>query len=59
MSLKVTPAVGRMDRRGGESTMFTVNCKPQGQAGTLSGDLVIVLPDDNSKISYKINVNSY
>lgn len=59
MSLKVTPAIGRMDRRGGESTMFTVNCKPQGQAGTLSGDLVIVLPEDNSKISYKINVNSY
>lgn len=58
-SLKVTPAAGRMDRRGGESTVFTVNCKPCGQAGTLSGDLVIILPEDNSKLSYKINVNSY
>lgn len=57
-SLSVSPAVGRMDRRGGEPTELIVTCDPRGQAGTFSGTLVINLPEDNSKICYKINVVS-
>lgn len=57
-SLSVSPAVGRMDRRGGEPTELTITCDPRGQAGTFSGDLVINLPEDNSKICYKVNVVS-
>ena len=58
-SLKVSPCAGRMDRRGGESSFFVVSCTPGGQAGTFTGDLVINLPEDNSKLSYKISCNSF
>lgn len=57
-SLSVKPAIGRMDRRGGEPTELIITCDPRGQAGTWSGDLVINLPEDNSKICYKLNVVS-
>jgi len=58
-SLSVTPATGRMDRRGGETSPFKIRCDPQGQAGNFEGDLVINLPEDNSKICYKIKVTSF
>mmetsp|Transcript_4531 Transcript_4531/g.4269 ORF Transcript_4531/g.4269 Transcript_4531/m.4269 type:complete len:109 (+) Transcript_4531:3-329(+) len=58
-SLKVTPCAGRMDRRGGESTFMTITCQPTGQAGTFTGDLVVNLPEDMSKLSYKVSVNSF
>ena len=58
-SLKVSPSAGRMDRRGGESTYLVVECTPNGKAGSFTGDLVVNLPEDNSKLSYKINVNAY
>lgn len=58
-SLKVSPCAGRMDRRGGESTFLTVACQPNGQAGTFTGDLVVNLPEDMSKLSYKISVTSF
>lgn len=58
-SLKVSPCAGRMDRRGGESTFLVVSCAPGGQAGTFTGDLVINLPEDNSKVSYKIACTSF
>ena len=58
-SLKVSPQVGRMDRRGGEPTELTITCDPRGQAGTFEGNLVINLPEDNSKICYKIIAESY
>jgi hypothetical protein len=58
-SLKVSPCAGRMDRRGGESTFLTVSCIPNGQAGTFSGDLVVNLPEDMSKLTYKISVTSF
>ena len=58
-SLKVSPSAGRMDRRGGESTFLVVECTPNGQAGSFTGDLVVNLPEDNSKLSYKINVNAF
>ena len=58
-SLSVTPVAGRMDRRGGEPTELKVLCEPKGQAGTFEGTLVINLPEDNSKICYKITANSY
>ena len=58
-SLSVSPATGRMDRRGGEPSIMTVRCEPLGQAGVLEGTLVINLPEDNSKICYKVNVTSF
>lgn len=58
-SFSVQPETGRMDRRGGEVTELTVKCEPNGQAGTFEGDLVINLPEDNSKICYKITAKSF
>lgn len=55
----VSPATGRMDRRGGERSVFTVKCDTKGQAGTFEGNLVINLPEDNSKICYKIIAKSF
>jgi hypothetical protein len=57
-SLSVTPSAGRMDRRNGEPTIMQVVCEPNGQSGSLTGDLVINLPEDNSKICYKVTVTS-
>uniref|UniRef100_A0A6T6HXD6 Uncharacterized protein n=1 Tax=Craspedostauros australis TaxID=1486917 RepID=A0A6T6HXD6_9STRA len=58
-TLSVSPQTGRMDRRGGEPTVFEVLCTPNGQGGTFTGDLVINLPEDNSKICYKITANCF
>lgn len=58
-SFSVTPTTGRMDRRGGEPTLLTIKCDPQGQSGALTGDLVINLPEDNSKICFKITANAF
>jgi hypothetical protein len=58
-SFSVSPVAGRMDRRGGEPTELTVFCNPNGRAGTLIGNLVINLPEDNSKICYKITATSF
>ncbi|KAL7539152.1 hypothetical protein ACHAXR_009056 [Thalassiosira sp. AJA248-18] len=58
-SFSVSPAVGRMDRRGGEPTELEVHVNPQGRAGTWVGNLVINLPEDNSKICYKITATSF
>ena len=58
-SFSVSPAAGRMDRRGGETTELTVVCEPKGQAGSFVGNLVINLPEDNSKICYKITATSF
>jgi hypothetical protein len=58
-SLSVSPVTGRMDRRGGETTPLEIKCDPNGQAGVFTGDLVINLPEDNSKICFKITANSY
>jgi len=58
-SLSVTPQTGRMDRRGGEITELLIKCTPKGKAGTFEGDLVINLPEDNSKICYKVVATSF
>lgn len=58
-SLAVMPVTGRMNRRGGEPTILTIACTPNGKAGTFTGDLVINLPEDNSKICYKITALAY
>ena len=58
-SLFVSPCTGRIDRRGGESTFLTIACNPAGQAGTFTGDLVVNLPEDMSKLSYKVSVVSF
>uniref|UniRef100_A0A7S1ZF96 Uncharacterized protein n=1 Tax=Ditylum brightwellii TaxID=49249 RepID=A0A7S1ZF96_9STRA len=58
-SFSVEPATGRMDRRGGEPSFMTIRCVPEGRAGQLEGDLVINLPEDNSKICYKVIATSF
>jgi len=57
-SFSVSPVAGRMDRRGGETTELIVACKPKGASGTLTGDLVINLPEDDSSIHYKVTCKS-
>lgn len=57
-SLSVSPSSGRMDRRKGDPTVMEISCSPNGASGTLTGDLVINLPEDNSKLSYKVTVQS-
>ena len=57
-SLSVSPSAGRMDRRKGDPTIMDISCIPNGMGGVLTGDLVINLPDDNSKICFKVTVNS-
>jgi hypothetical protein len=47
----VSPATGRMDRRGGEPSELIVRIDPKGANGELVGNLVINLPEDNSKVS--------
>ena len=58
-SLSVTPATGRMDRRGGEPTYMTIICDPKGQSGDFYGALVINLPEDNSKICFKVTAKCF
>lgn len=58
-SFSVTPSTGRMDRRGGEPSYLTIRCDPAGQAGNFVGNLVINLPEDNSKICYKVTATSF
>ena len=58
-SFSVVPATGRMDRRGGEPSQMRVTCDPKGAAGDLIGNLVINLPEDNSKICYKVIAKSF
>uniref|UniRef100_A0A7S2R475 Uncharacterized protein n=1 Tax=Eucampia antarctica TaxID=49252 RepID=A0A7S2R475_9STRA len=58
-AFSVEPATGRMDRRGGELSTLVVKCTPRGQSGDLVGNLVINLPEDNSKICYKITAQSF
>jgi len=57
-SLSVSPSSGRMDRRKGDPTLMEISCTPDGASGTLTGDLVVNLPEDNSKLSYKVTVTS-
>jgi hypothetical protein len=58
-SFSVSPVAGRMDRRGGEPSKMVIRCDPQGASGTLEGDLVVNLPEDNSKICYKIKASAF
>jgi len=50
----VAPATGRMDRRGGETTLLSVTCDPRGHPvdADLKGTLVINVPEDDSKLTY-------
>ena len=58
-SFSVDPAVGRMDRRGGETTELTVTCAPNGQSGNFEAGLVVNLPEDGSTICYKIKATVF
>ena len=43
----------RKHRRRGDPTEPEIKFEPAGKAGTFVGNLVINLPEDNSKICYK------
>ena len=58
-SFSVSPCAGRMDRRGGEPTELVITCVPKGQSGTWTGNLVINLPEDNSKICYVVTAEVF
>ena len=58
-SFSVSPCAGRMDRRGGEPTELVIKCAPGGQNGVWTGNLVINLPEDNSKICYVVTANVF
>jgi hypothetical protein len=58
-AFSVAPVTGRMDRRGGEASPMTIICDPKGQSGTLTGSLVINLPEDNSKICFKVTAQCF
>ena len=58
-SFSATPVAGRTDRRGDHPTELEIECEPAGNAGTFVGNLVIHLPEDNSKICYKITAASF
>lgn len=59
-SLSVSPNSGRMDsKRGGQSTFLEVMCDPRGGdlSGTWEGMLVVNIPEDGSKLTYKVIAN--
>ena len=55
----VSPIQGRMERRGGEPSLFDVEVKADGQTGEKVGYLCIVLPDDDEQFTIKVTVNCF
>ena len=55
----VSPIQGRMERRGGEPSLFDVEVKADGQTGERVGYLCIVLPDDDEQFTIKVTVNCF
>ncbi|KAJ8601804.1 hypothetical protein CTAYLR_007477 [Chrysophaeum taylorii] len=53
----VEPTEGRMDRRGGEPTMLTIECKPDGKPGSKLGYLCVVLPDEGEQFTVKVTAD--
>ena len=51
-------AVGRMDRRGGESTYLEIICDNKGHPGVFEGTIVVNLPDDDSKLTYTVKAST-
>ncbi|KAG8465348.1 hypothetical protein KFE25_002655 [Diacronema lutheri] len=59
-AFSVSPAFGRMDRKGGEVTTLKVTCKPSGAARSIQATLCVVLPDDGEQwtFAFKATVNA-
>jgi hypothetical protein len=55
----VTPIQGRMERRGGEPSVFDIEVVSDGQTGEKVGYLCIVLPDDDEQFTIKVTVNCF
>ena len=55
----VSPIQGRMERRGGEPSLFDIEVKADGQTGERVGYLCIVLPDDDEQFTIKVTVNCF
>jgi hypothetical protein len=52
-------AVGRMDRRGGETARLEIIvCEGQQEGDLFQGTLVVNLPDDGSRLTYSVNASS-
>lgn len=56
-NFSVTPTAGRMDRRGGEPSVFDIEIKPDGQVGTKTGYLCVLLPEEDEQFTVKVTVN--
>jgi hypothetical protein len=55
----VSPVQGRMERRGGDPSLFDVEVTADGQTGEKVGYLCIVLPDDDEQFTIKVTVNCF
>lgn len=56
-NFSVTPTEGRMDRRGGDPSIFTVEVKADGKVGQKVGYLCVVLPDEGEQFTVKVTAN--
>ena len=55
----VSPEQGRMDRRGGDPSVFDIEVKSDGQTGEKVGYLCVVLPDDDEQFTIKVSVKTF
>ena len=55
----VSPIQGRMERRGGEPSVFDIEVASDGQTGEKVGYLCVVLPDDDEQFTIKVTVNCF
>lgn len=55
----VTPTEGRMDRRGGQPSVFDVEIRPNGQVGQRSAYLCVVLPEEDEQFTVKLTANFF
>lgn len=55
----VTPTEGRMDRRGGEPSLFDVEIRPNGQVGQRTAYLCVVLPEEDEQFTIKLTANFF
>lgn len=57
-AFSVEPTFGRMDKKGGEPTIFKVTCKPDGPPRQAVGYLCVVLPDDGEQWTFRFSASA-
>lgn len=56
-AFKVEPPFGRMDKKGGAVSTFTVHCEPSGPERDIEGYMCIILPDDGEQWTFKFTAH--